>query len=60
MPNFKETLSVSVAKTEEWKEQLIKDQKKMVNQEKRDQLQGYIDILTFWINLGTHVKKYMP
>lgn len=60
MPKFSETIKLRVATTKTWRDQLVEDQEKMINETKRDQMQGYIDILNFWIELGEHLQTFLP
>lgn len=57
--SFGKTMQLRIAATKTWRDQLVKDQKKIVSKVKRDQLQGYIDILSFWIDIGEYVQKFM-
>lgn len=56
---FTKTLQLRIAATKAWRDQLIKDQKKIVSKTKQEQLQGYIDILTFWVDIGEYVQKFL-
>jgi len=57
MSDFRKTLKLRIAATRIWHDQLVKDQEKIVSKKKREQLQGFIDILSFWIDIGEYVQK---
>lgn len=59
MNNFKQTLKLRIAATKTWHDQLVKDQEKIVSKKKREQLQGFIDILRFWMDIGEYVQKFI-
>lgn len=60
MSNFNQTLRLRIAATKAWKKQLEKDQKAMISKKKKDQLQPFIDILGFWVDIGEQVQKFLP
>lgn len=57
--SFTKTLQLRIAATKTWRDQLKNDQDKIISKTKRDQLQGYIDILSFWVDIGEYVQKFM-
>jgi len=59
MSDFKKTLKLRIAATKTWHDQLVKDQEKIVSKKKREQLQGFIDILRFWMDIGEYVQKFI-
>lgn len=59
MSNFNKTLKLRIAATKTWHDQLVKDQEKIVSKKKREQLQGFIDILRFWMDIGEYVQKFI-
>jgi len=59
MKDFRKTLALRLAATKTWHDQLVKDQEKIVSKKKREQLQGFIDILRFWMDIGEYVQKFI-
>lgn len=57
--SFTKTLQLRISATKTWRDQLKNDQEKIISKRKRDQLQGYIDILSFWVDIGEYVQKFM-
>ena len=59
MNDFKQTLNLRIAATKTWHDQLVKDQAKIVSEKKKEKLQGFIDVLRFWIDIGEYVQKFI-